>query len=405
MIFNSLEFLAFFPLVAVVYFSVPLRLRIAVLLAAGCWFYMAWVPGYIVVLILSSFLAYAAGLAMGTAHGRARAGVLAGALVIVSGILIVFKYLGFLEATLAQVMRQFSITWTPGGINLLLPLGISFYTFKLLSYIIDVYRGALPPEKNIGAFFLYASFFPQVLAGPIERATRFLPQLQRHAAFDAGRIAAGLKLMLWGLFMKVVIADRLAILVNRVYDSPADQSSAALLVATYLYAFQIFCDFAGYSDMAIGAAKVLGFDTMENFRRPYFSKSIAEFWRRWHMSLSFWFRDYLYIPLGGNRLPPLKWGLAVMAVFLVSGLWHGAAWTFVAWGALHGTYLIVERATKPLRERAWAALSLSDAGGFIRKAAGVAVTFHLVTFAWIFFRAPTMSDAMTVIGAIVNFRP
>lgn len=233
---------------------------------------------------------------------------------------------------------------------MLLPVGISFYTFQSLSYSIDVYRGEKEPERNFGKFALYVAFFPQLVAGPIERSTNLLPQFDRRISFDYDRFVSGLRLMLWGFFKKIVIADRLAIYVNEVYNSPAEFQGLTLILATYFFAFQIYCDFSGYSDIAIGAARIMGYDLMINFRQPYFSQSIAEFWKRWHISLSTWFKDYLYIPLGGNRVAKNRWYFNLMAVFLISGLWHGANWTFVLWGFLHGFYLVFSIWTQNIRD-------------------------------------------------------
>ena len=279
--------------------------------------------------------------------------------------------------------------------DVLLPVGISFYTFQTLSYSIDVYRGRKTPETHLGIFALYVAFFPQLVAGPIERSHRLLHQFYQQHNFDHRRVSDGLKLMAWGLFKKVVIADRLAIVVNNVYNDPTAYAGIPLLVATYFFAFQIYCDFSGYSDIAIGAAQIMGIDLMQNFKQPYFSRSIPEFWRRWHISLSSWFKDYLYIPLGGNRLSQPRVYLNLMLVFVISGLWHGANWTFLIWGALHGSYILVTLWTTDLRRKAEALLGLTRRPVLL---AGlqVFITFHLVTFAWIFFRANSLSDALYI---------
>jgi D-alanyl-lipoteichoic acid acyltransferase DltB (MBOAT superfamily) len=397
MLFNSIEFLVFFPLVTVLCFTVPSRLRWLMLLTASCWFYMVWMPAYAAVLLISTLISYISALIIARTHDRRmKTAMLCIALMLVVGILFVFKYLGFFNATVVNLLHWLNVSYAPPGLNLLLPLGISFYTFKLLSYVIDVYRGSLAPEKNFGVFALYASFFPQVLAGPIERAGRFLPQLQGLSGFNAGRVFSGLKLMLWGLFKKAVIADHLAVMVDQVYNNVGAYGGAPLWIATYMFAFQIFCDFSGYSDMAIGAARVLGFTTIENFRRPYHAASVAEFWHRWHISLSTWFRDYLYIPLGGNRIPKMQWCAIILLVFVVSGLWHGAAWTFAVWGGLHGLFMIAGRLTHGIREGAYRSLGLLRFP-MMRRAIGIFITFNLVAFAWIFFRAANLTDAMYIV--------
>lgn len=398
MLFNSLGFLWFFPLVTVVYFAVPHRFRVAVVAVASLWFYWMWRPAYLLVLgacILSAYVG--ARLIAGGSGSRRNAG-LVGAIAVPLGLLLVFKYYNFAADTVTALARRMDSSLAAPHLRLALPVGISFFTFKTISYLADVHRGTLPPERNPLRLTAYISFFPQILAGPIERAGNFLPQLDRRRTFDYSRVTDGLALMLWGLFKKAVIADRLAVMVNQVYMEPTGFSGLPLIVATYAYAFQIYCDFSGYSDMAIGAARVLGFTTMRNFDRPYESASVGEFWRRWHLSLSTWFRDYVYIPLGGSRVPRITWGRNVLVVFLLSGLWHGSYWTFIIWGALHGLYLIGERVLlNPLESR----FAERFGEGRLSRLVGplkVVLTFHLVAFAWIFFRAKTVSDAFYVAG-------
>ena len=285
--------------------------------------------------------------------------------------------------------------------NLLLPVGISFYTFQSLGYSIDVYRGEVKPERHFGYFALYVTYFPQLVAGPIERYTHLAPQFRLEQRIEFDRIASGLGLMAWGLFKKVVIADRLSAFVEPVYADPSGSSGAALLVATYAFAFQIYCDFSGYSDLAIGGARVLGHDLRPNFRTPYLATSIADFWRRWHISLSSWFRDYVYIPLGGGRGSALAITVAVLGTFLVSGLWHGANWTFVVWGAFHGTLLLGAR----LRRAKLGTIPASIAGHPLARLATIVLTFHLVVIGWVFFRAATVGDAFAILGKILALAP
>jgi alginate O-acetyltransferase complex protein AlgI len=296
-------------------------------------------------------------------------------------------------------MGLFQVNYETSSLDLLLPVGISFYTFQTLSYTIDVYQGRKKAEHHLGIFALYVSFFPQLVAGPIERSERLMPQFKdQHITHDADyrRISDGLKLMAWGLFKKVVIADRISLYVNEVYGHPESYFGMTVLLATFFFAFQIYCDFSGYSDIAIGAAQVLGFDLMKNFDRPYFAKSISEFWHRWHISLSTWFRDYVYINLGGNRVVKWRWYYNLMITFLVSGLWHGANWTFVIWGALHGSLLVLSIMTQPMRNRI-ASLSRIDRFPTFQKSLQMGVTFSLVCFGWIFFRADSLGDAFTII--------
>lgn len=397
MLFNSLEFLIFYPIITVLYFLLPQRVRWVLLLAGSYYFYMAWRPEYIILIIISTSVAYFTGLKMGQEEQQAnRKKYLYLSLFVNLGLLIVFKYFNFFNDSLRTLFEKSNISYNVPSFNLLLPMGISFYTFQTLSYSIDVYRGTIKPEKHYGIFALYVSFFPQLVAGPIERADRLLPQFYKVNKFDYDRITAGLKIMAWGFFKKVVVADRLGIAVSTIYNNPAKHNSIQFIIATIFFAFQIFCDFSGYSDIAIGSAKVMGFDLMQNFKRPYFSKSIDEFWRRWHISLSSWFKDYLYIPLGGNRVNRGRYYFNLFITFLVSGLWHGANWTFVAWGALHGIYLIIGKALSPVRKRL-IELTRINKVPFIHKCIQVVFTFSLVTFAWIFFRANSIEDAFYII--------
>jgi D-alanyl-lipoteichoic acid acyltransferase DltB (MBOAT superfamily) len=350
-----------------------------------------------VLIVISTLIDYGAGIWMGkTAEKSKRKKYLILSLFANLGILFSFKYANFFNDSLRMMLDQFNIFYDFPGFNVLLPVGISFYTFQSLSYSIDVYRGQKEPERNPIKFALYVAFFPQLVAGPIERSTRLLPQFDRRTRFDYDRFISGLRLMLWGFFKKVVIADRLAIYVNEVYNSPAEYQGLTLILATYFFAFQIYCDFSGYSDIAIGAARIMGYDLMTNFRQPYFSQSISEFWKRWHISLSTWFRDYLYIPLGGNRVSKGRWYFNLVAVFLISGLWHGANWTFVLWGFLHGFYLMVSIFTAGVRESISSALRINRFPT-LRRWWKTFVTFHLVLFAWIFFRANSIGEAFLII--------
>lgn len=398
MLFNSFEFAIFFPLVVIGYFLLPPRFRWAFLLGASYYFYMCWKAEYLVLIVISTLIDYVAGLRMGKTTVRSRRKkYLLLSLVANLGILFTFKYANFFSESLRVALNQFNIFYDMPMFDLLLPVGISFYTFQSMSYTIDVYRGEQQPERHLGKFALYVAFFPQLVAGPIERSLRLLPQFDRVFKFDYERVVSGLRLMLWGFFKKLVIADRLAIYVNEAYNHPAEYQGLTLLLATYFFAIQIYCDFSGYSDIAIGAARVMGYDLMTNFRQPYFSKSISEFWRRWHISLSTWFRDYLYIPLGGNRVGKQRWYFNLFAVFVISGLWHGANWTFVVWGALHGGYLIFAIVTADWRQKLahWSGLAKRPA---LHNLLRTLITFHLVLFAWIFFRANSLSEAFMIIG-------
>ncbi len=312
------------------------------------------------------------------------------------GILFAFKYFNFFSDSFASLYSYLNIFADAPHLNFLLPVGISFYTFQTLSYSIDVYKGEKKAERHLGIFALYVSFFPQLVAGPIERSVKLLPQFFEKHNPDYVRITSGLKLMLFGFFKKMVIADYLAVLVNEVYNHPSHYNGLIIVLATYFFAFQIYCDFSGYSDIAIGAARVLGIDLMLNFRRPYFSKSITEFWSRWHMSLSTWFRDYVYIPLGGSKVAKSRWAFNILATFLLSGLWHGASWGFVLWGLLHSLYYLLGSFTKSFREVIYKKLSL-DKLPLLLKFIKIFVTFNLVCFAWIFFRANSIDDAFILV--------
>ncbi len=397
MLFNSFQFLVFFAVVFLVYFALPHRWRWLLLLAASYYFYMCWRMEYILLIVFSTLIDYFAARGIETAPTRARRkGWLAASLVTNFGLLFTFKYYNFFADSVRTAFQHFNICQAVPELNVLLPVGISFYTFQTLSYTIDVYRGERPAERNLGIFSLYVAFFPQLVAGPIERSTRLMPQFRRVITFNEPRAVTGLQLMLWGFFKKVVIADRLAQVVGPAYLAPRSASAFDLLLATVCFAFQIYCDFSAYSDIAIGAARILGFDLMENFRRPYLSRNIAEFWRRWHISLSTWFRDYLFIPLGGSRLSSGRTCFNLAVVFLLSGLWHGANWTFVVWGALHAAYMVAGR----LALRRPSATGTA-ASGLLAKAGQVLLTFVLVDFAWIFFRAATVSDAAQISRAVL----
>jgi D-alanyl-lipoteichoic acid acyltransferase DltB (MBOAT superfamily) len=401
MLFNSIEFLIFCPLVVTLYFACPYRYRWALLLAASYYFYAAWKLEYIVLLLATTLISYLTALLLvKPQHQTKRTGLLVLGLGANLGILFAFKYLNFFSDSLRTAFNQFNLVYDLPVFQLLLPVGISFYTFQALGYLIDVYRGKVEPERHLGRFALFVSFFPQLLAGPIERATNMLPQFYENFDFDEARISSGLRLILWGMFQKVVIADRLGLYVNTVYNNPSDWTGWPVLLATFFFAFQIYCDFAGYSDMAIGVARILGFNLMENFRRPYFAQSPVEFWQRWHISLSSWFRDYLYIPLGGNRVSVPRWYLNLMIVFLVSGLWHGAAWTFVIWGGLHGLYMVGDVATKNLRGQLAHRLGL-DRRPTVRAVLAGVITFSLVCLAWVFFKANSVTEAFLLLRNLV----
>jgi len=361
---------------------------------------MAFVPIYILILGFTIVIDYFAGLYIENAEGRQRKTFLIISLIANIGVLAVFKYYNFLNHNFSFLMHGFGLTNPIPYLSLLLPIGLSFHTFQAMSYTIEIYRGIQKAERHFGIYALYIMFYPQLVAGPIERPQNLIHQFREKYDFDYNRVTSGLRLMVWGLFKKVVIADRLAIVVDTVYNNPQHYNSLSLILATIFFAFQIFCDFSGYSDMAIGAARIMGFKLMTNFNKPYHSKSIHDFWRRWHISLSSWFKDYLYISLGGNRVTIPRWYLNLFIVFLVSGLWHGANWTFIIWGALHGFYLIFALITKNLRKKL-SELFYFDKIPFF----SVLITFVLVNLAWIFFRANDLHSAFYILKHIFTGLP
>ncbi len=403
MLFNSIEFIIFFPIVVAAYFLMAQRFRWILLLVASYYFYMCWDYKYIVLIMFSTVVDYTAGILMHrTDKVRRRKLLLAASPTTNLGLLFFFKYFDFFGDTVNQLFARFNIFAEVPSYNLLLPVGISFYTFQTLSYTIDIYRKKQTPEFHFGRFALFVSFFPQLVAGPIERSVNLIPQFREEFKFEYERVKEGILLMMWGFFKKVVIADRLSEYVNLVYNHPTEYGGLQNIIATFFFSFQIYCDFSGYSDIAIGAALIMGFRLMTNFRRPYFALNIRDFWQRWHISLSTWFRDYVYISLGGNRVVKWRWYYNLFITFLVSGLWHGAEWTFVIWGALHGFYLVFAIWTDKFREKANRWLGIGKNEG-LYKFTQVMVTFVLVYFAWIFFRANNTSDAFLIIKNTFQF--
>lgn len=405
MLFNSVHFLIFFPIVVLIYFIVPRKLRYLWLLAASYYFYMCWNVKYIVLILSSTLVTWLAGRFVYACQRRpARRAALGICLVFHLGLLFFFKYFDFFLDIANRILGRIGWELLDRPFDVLLPVGISFYTFQALSYTLDVYRGETEPEKNFFRYALFVSFFPQLVAGPIERSGNLLRQLRRTEEmklWNYENVTGGLMLMVWGLFQKMVIADRVAVLVNTVFDGYYMHGAVALIAAAIGFALQIYCDFASYSSIAIGAARVMGFELMENFDTPYFARSISEFWHRWHISLSTWFRDYVYIPLGGSRCSRWKKYRNLLITFGVSGLWHGAGWTFLAWGLLHGFYQIAGDLTKGLRQRVNAFFH-TRTESFSYKAAQTVITFVLVDIAWIFFRANGLRAAVEYCTRIVT---
>lgn len=410
--FNSFMFLYFFLAVLILHFTVPSRFRWLVLLAASYYFYAAWKVEYLIYLVIPTAVVYGLALAVGKSTSRWRKKMYMWLGISVPlGFLFAFKYLNLLIRTLAGLWGGEPIK----PLQWLLPVGISFFTFKLISYIVDVYNERLQPESHAGIFALYVSFFPQLLAGPIDRAVQFIPELKKRVNLDLDRITSGLRLVIWGLFKKIVIADRMALFVDQVFRDPVQYSGINLLFGVYFYAFQIYCDFSGYSDIAVGLSRILGYRSMNNFDFPYFSKNLNQFWNRWHISLSTWLRDYLFLPIAyavmrwtsRDRVFKIKieeWAYAggICITMFLGGLWHGAAWTFVVWGTIHGIYLALGRLLKRPKKR-WNRLVGLQRRPRLHRFVGIFLTFHLVSLAWIFFRSPSFAHALTYIGNI-HFR-
>lgn len=401
--FNSLPFLIFFPVVTLLYFGMPKFLKRPWLLCCSYYFYMCWNAAYSLLLLFSTASTWACGWLIEKSRSKnGRRAALIVNLGVNLGILFFFKYFNFFSESFSGLLTQFGLSITPLTLDthiFLLPVGISFYTFQALGYSIDVYRGVIPHERSFLNYALFVSFFPQLVAGPIERAAHFLPQLKQDHIFEYKRVSAGLKLMLWGFFQKVVIADGLAVMADKVFDAPTLATGQQAVLGILFFTIQIYCDFGGYSNIAIGAAQVLGFDLMTNFAQPYFSASVREFWRRWHISLSSWLKDYIYFPLGGSRCSTLRRCFNLMLTFLASGLWHGAKWTFVIWGALHGALCCLEAVAAKPAALISKKLRLAKLR-FLTRPVRVLLTFFTVSFIWVFFRAETLADAGTLCGSV-----
>lgn len=404
MLFNSLHFVAFFPIATGLYFATPGRHRWAVLLALSYYFYASWRVEYVFLLAGSTLVDYGAALGMGRSRTALRRKLfLALSLSTNLGVLFFFKYFTFVSETIHAVLSPLGLSPGVASFHPLLPVGISFYTFQTLAYALEVYWGRQEPERHLGRFALYVSFFPQLVAGPIERPGRLLPQLRTVHRFVGRRVVSGLTRMGWGFFQKLVIADRLALAVNDIYNNPQGQTTGTILLGTYLFAFQLYADFAGYTDIARGTARVMGYELMVNFRRPFFATSISDFWRRWHISMTTWFRDYLFKPLGGARKGRVRALWNIVAVFFLSGLWHGAAWTYVVSGLLFAAFFLVGHVTRDRRNAAWQKVErwaaavdprLGPTVGRLRPWLARILTFHLVCIAFLFFRANTIGDAL-----------
>ena len=402
MVFNSIEFLIFLPIVVVLFYLLPQKARWLMLLAASCVFYMWFVPKYILILLVTIVIDFSAGILMENHAGRPKLKKTYLIISIVSTlmVLIVFKYLNFITENLDQLCASLGME-THLVTHIILPIGLSFHTFQSMSYVIEVYRGHQKAERHFGYYSLYVMFFPQLVTGPIERPGNLLRQLHEKKEFQYENISKGMRLIIYGFFIKMVVADHLGTYVDKVYDEPSVYNSWSVMLAMAFYSFQIYCDFFGYSTIALGCAKLMGFDITDNFKTPYLSKNIAEFWHRWHISLSTWFRDYVYIPLGGSRVKFGRWAFNILVVFVLSGIWHGAAWTFLFWGFAHGLLHIVEKVLRrALPTRGHAPLALPGFGNALR----IAKTFVLVTLFWVMFRATDFANMKDMfVAAFTNF--
>ena len=389
MLFNSLPFAIFMPIVFAAYWVLSHKYRWFFLLISSYYFYMRWNAKYVFLILFTTIISYIMAIVIEkeNSFSKKKSALIIGIVLCLGG-LFFFKYYSFVGDSIVGLLGLFAIKMDPVTLNLILPVGISFYTFQTLSYVIDVYNGKVSAEHHFGYYATFVSFFPQLVAGPIERIDNLLPQIKSKHYFDYKQATYGLKLMVWGYYKKILIADTLAIYVKHIFDSPQQYSGFSLVLAVVLFAVQIYCDFSGYSDIAIGTAKLLGINLSTNFRSPYFSNSFKEFWARWHISLSTWFRDYVYIPLGGNQVSKIANARNLLITFLASGLWHGANWTFVIWGGIHGVLQILEDVISPgLREK-------NPEHKILRRL----IVLALVTFAWIFFVSNSVEDAFYVIS-------
>ena len=398
MVFNSLQFLVFFGIVTSAYFLLAHKYRWALLLLASCYFYMAFVPIYLGILGLTIVIDYFAGIYLERFQGGAKKIFLGCSLLANLGVLAIFKYYFFFTDNFNFLASYFSVPIHFPVFNFLLPIGLSFHTFQAMSYTIEVYRGNQKAERNFGIYSLYVMFYPQLVAGPIERPQNLIHQFYEKHVWDTDRVKSGLLQMMQGFFKKVVIADRLAMVVDPAYANLSSQSSLNLIMASIFYSFQIYCDFSGYSDIAIGASRVMGFKLMNNFNAPYTATSIPDFWRRWHISLSTWFKDYVYFSLGGNRVSVPRWYINIMIVFILSGFWHGASWNFVIWGALHGLFQLIGLTLNRIFPYLAADQRKSITGIWIYRL----FTFLLVTIAWVFFRIPKFGDIQIYFRQLVQ---
>ena len=402
MLFNSMDYLIFFPIVLMVYFLLPKKVRYIWLLCASYYFYMCWYPRHVVLLLLSTVITYLGALLTGLFHRNVflRKACFIACIAANIAMLAYFKYRSFLLENILGIFAAVGITVPVPDITFTLPIGISFYIFQALGYLIDVYRGNIDAEKNFFRYALFVSFFPQLVAGPIERSGNLLRQIRHPSGFNVENVKDGLLTMAYGLFIKVVIADNIAAVIDPIYAEYRTQSGAALVLATVLFAFQIYCDFEGYTKLAIGSARILGFSLMNNFTAPYMAQNVKQFWARWHISLTSWFRDYLYIPLGGNRKGKVRKYINTLIVFLVSGLWHGAGWHYIVWGGINGILIVLHDLIPPQWKDRIFQLFRIDTKRAGWKIFSTAATFALIDFTWLFFRSDSIKMGIGILQRI-----
>jgi alginate O-acetyltransferase complex protein AlgI len=399
MLFNSLEFLFFFPIVTIVFYMLPHKYRWIHLLVASCVFYMFFIPQYILILFTTILIDYVAAIWIEKTDINKRKTLLVVSIISTCLVLFVFKYVDFFNQNMIFLSHKFGFYYPEKVIKFILPIGLSFHTFQSLSYVIEVYKGNQKAEKHFGIYSLYVMFYPQLVTGPIERPQNLLVQLREKIIFNYDNIIQGLRLILFGLFIKMVIADNIAVYVDQIYANPSEYNSLSILKGLFFYSFQIYCDFLGYSTIAVGCAKAMGYNLMDNFKNPYMSKSIGEFWQRWHISLSTWFRDYVYFSLGGNRVKVQRWMINILVVFVLSGLWHGANWTFVLWGLTHGLIYVFEN----IFNRVFKIKKLENyVLVIVSKTFNIIKTFVVVSFIWILFRATDIHQVKVILKALLN---
>ena len=399
MLFNSIEFLLFFPIVTSLFYLLPHKYRWIHLLLSSCAFYMFFIPQYILILFTTILIYYIAAIWIEKSPAGKKKTYLIISVISTCLVLFVFKYFDFFNQNMICLSHVLGFYYPEKVIKFILPIGLSFHTFQSLSYVIEVYKGNQKAEKHFGIYSLYVMFYPQLVTGPIERPQNLLVQLRQEKRFDYSNLSEGLRLMLFGLFIKMVVADNLAVYVDQIYANPLNYNSLSILKGLFFYSFQIYGDFLGYSTIAVGCAKLMGYSLMDNFKTPYLSKSIGEFWQRWHISLSSWFRDYIYFSLGGNRVKIKRWMINILIVFILSGLWHGAEWTFVLWGLVHGVINILEKLLKRFLK------PIQTENAFLQRVINmfnIVKTFIIVSFIWILFRASNVSQVKIVCSSIIN---